>query len=202
MSNNKDLDPQIVTSLRAVSPPTDEERDAHIAQALSHLTSASSHQRGSLRTSRQWLATAAAVVLLVGGFLAVQNSDENNPPVAAASESTHLIKNSAGQSGRCGNKDATYIGSYEILGTSREVWASTSQITVYASDTCAALVAIDHVDATEDITVCVPSLTKKTDSVVGQYVAKNSFRVLVNTATHLEIFGAPDCTVIARYTHP
>jgi hypothetical protein len=66
VSDDEQLDPRIVAALRDLPAASNEIRDAHIAEALSHI-SPSVSQRSAQRSPRRWLAVAAALAVLVGG---------------------------------------------------------------------------------------------------------------------------------------
>ncbi|CAB4613292.1 unannotated protein [freshwater metagenome] len=201
MSDDNELDPRIVSAMRAVPPASDSLREQHIAAALAEISPVSAR-----RPFNTWLSAAAAVVvLLVGGnalYGSLSSSDRTPGEVAIRSgvaTTTIPVKASAacrpsGDSGRVGN--------YELNDQKREVWASNGTLFVYASDTCEELATLDIADAPPSDVVCTPSLVDATDSIIGGYTMGGAYRVLVNTSTHIVEYSGKSCSLLTKYPQP
>lgn len=198
MSDNEQLDPRIVAALRDLPAASNEVRDAHIAEALAHVSPSISRQ-----SPRRWLAVAAALAVFAGGAAIGRSTKTSGTEVAASPGSTNPIKNVAPDSACRTSADSKKVGQYfPTDDNEREVWASNGNLFVYESDTCKELATLTIADAPASEVVCLPSLANATESIIGGYTMGDAYRVLVNTPEHILEFSGRSCSQLTKYPQP
>jgi hypothetical protein len=145
MANDDHLDsdqvpPHLIASLRDVSRASDDQRNQHIATAMTHLAVNSRSPRNS------WLSVAAASLLLVAGGVSIGRftSDSKSTKIAAASPNaptTVVAKGSVDTSTTvpplCVDRvNGEFIGSYTVSGTQWLMFASGTTLDVVNASTC------------------------------------------------------------------
>ena len=88
MSDNEELDPSLLKSLRDVPVAPDDTRDRHIAAALAEM----SPSRRSIGAGRRVLAGVAAAALLTIGTVTFANRGASAPDLASGATSTVAVK--------------------------------------------------------------------------------------------------------------
>ena len=197
MSDDEQLDPRIVAALRDLSPASNEIRDAHIAEALSHISPSVSQ-----RSPRRWLAVAAALAVFAGGAAIGRGTRTSGTEVAASPGSSNPIKNVTPDSQCRTSADSGKVGQYFLGNEQREVWASNGLLFVYVSSTCKELATFTIADAPTSELVCLPSIANATDSIIGGYTMDNAYRILVNTPTDILEFSGRSCSQLTKYPQP
>ena len=200
MSDDEQLDPRIVAALRDLPAASNEIRDAHIAEALSHI-SPSVSQRSAQRSPRRWLAVAAALAVLVGGnalYASLSPSTDSTVSPRNSTVTTVPIKGSV-----CGEDQAGYtiVGTYSFAGSVREVWTSKQNLVVVDQTSCAELGIIMHPAIVASSNGCAGVSLEAGNQAVGTYSVAGTELTLVATPTELQIHGG-SCEVIASYPLP
>lgn len=200
MSDDEQLDPRIVAALRDLPAASNEIRDAHIAEALSHI-SPSVSQRSAQRSPRRWLAVAAALAVLVGGnalYASLSPSTDSTVSPRNSTVTTVPIKGSV-----CGEDQAGYtiVGTYSFAGSVREVWTSKQNLVVVDQTSCAELGIITHPAIVASSNGCAGVSLEAGNQAVGTYSVAGTELTLVATPTELQIHGG-SCEVIASYPLP
>ena len=201
MSDDEQLDPRIVAALRDLPAASNEIRDAHIAEALSHI-SPSVSQRSAQRSPRRWLAVAAALAVLVGGnalYASLSPSTVSNVSPRNDAVTTVPIKGSV-----CGEDLAGYtiVGTYSFAGSVREVWTSKQNLVVVDQTSCAEVGTITHPAIVASSNGCAGFALGAGNQAVGTYSVAGTELTLVATPTELQIHGGSSCEVIASYPLP
>ena len=201
MSDDEQLDPRIVAALRDLPAASNEIRDAHIAEALSHI-SPSVSQRSAQRSPRRWLAVAAALAVLVGGnalYASLSPSTDSTVSPRNDAVTTVPIKGSV-----CGEDLAGYtiVGTYSFAGSVREVWTSKQNLVVVDQTSCAQLGTITHPAIVASNNGCAGFSLGAGNQAVGTYSVAGTELTLVATPTELQIHGGSSCEVIASYPLP
>ncbi len=196
MSDNEQLDPRIVAALRDLPAPSNEIRDAHIAEALAHVSPSISRQ-----SPRRWLAVAAALVVLVGGsalYSSLSPSTDSTVSPRNDAVSTVPPKGSV-----CGADlvDYTIVGTYSFVGSVREVWTSKQNLVVVEQTSCTQLSIITHPAIVASSNGCAGFDVEAGNQLVGTYSVSGTKLTLVATPTELQIHGG-SCEVIASYPLP
>jgi hypothetical protein len=201
VSDDEQLDPRIVAALRDLPAASNEIRDAHIAEALSHI-SPSVSQRSAQRSPRRWLAVAAALAVLVGGnalYASLSPSTDSTVSPRNSTVTTVPIKGSV-----CGEDQAGYtiVGTYSSAGSVREVWTSKQNLVVVDQTSCAQLGTITHPAIVASNNGCAGFSLGAGNQAVGTYSVAGTELTLVATPTELQIHGGSSCEVIASYPLP
>ena len=200
MSDDEQLDPRIVAALRDLPAASNEIRNAHIAEALSHI-SPSVSRRSPRRSPRRWLAVAAALAVLVGGnALYASLSPSTGSTVSPRNDAvtTVPIKGSV-----CGEDLAGYtiVGTYSFAGSVREVWTSKQNLVVVDQTSCTQIGIITHPAIVASGNGCAGFALGAGNQAVGTYSVAGTELTLVATPTELQIHGG-SCEVIASYPLP
>ena len=201
MSDDEQLDPRIVAALRDLPAASNEIRDAHITEALSHI-SPSVSQPSAQRSPRRWLAVAAALAVLVGGnalYASLSPSTDSTVSPRNDAVTTVPIKGSV-----CGEDLAGYtiVGTYSSAGSVREVWTSKQNLVVVDQTSCAELGTITHPAIVASSNGCAEVGLEAGNQAVGTYSVAGTELTLVATPTELQIHGGSSCEVIASYPLP
>ena len=201
MSDDEQLDPRIVAALRDLPAASNEIRDAHITEALSHI-SPSVSQPSAQRSPRRWLAVAAALAVLVGGnalYASLSPSTDSTVSPRNDAVTTVPIKGSV-----CGEDLAGYtiVGTYSSAGSVREVWTSKQNLVVVDQTSCAQLGTITHPAIVASNNGCAGFSLGAGNQAVGTYSVAGTELTLVATPTELQIHGGSSCEVIASYPLP
>ena len=201
MSDDEQLDPRIVAALRDLPAASNQIRDAHIAEALSHI-SPSVSQRSAQRSPRRWLAVAAALAVLVGGnalYASLSPSTDSTVSPRNSAVTTVPTKGSV-----CGEDLAGYtiVGTYSSAGSVREVWTSKQNLVVVDQTSCAQLGTITHPAIVASNNGCAGFSLGAGNQAVGTYSVAGTELTLVATPTELQIHGGSSCEVIASYPLP
>lgn len=196
MSDNEQLDPRIVAALRDLPAASHEVRDAHIAEALAHVSPAISRQ-----FPRRWLAVAAALVVLVGSsalYSSLSPSTDSTVSPRNGAVTTVPIKGSV-----CGADlaDYTIVGTYSSVGSVREVWTSKPNLVVVDQTSCTQLSIITHPAIVASGNGCAGFDVEAGNQPVGTYSVSGTKLTLVATPTELQIHGG-SCEVIASHPLP
>ena len=201
MNDDNELDPRIVSAMRAISPVSDTVREQHIAAALAEISPAASRKS---RTT--WLQAAAAIAfLLVGGNALYASLSSSNDVPAASAVRNNMVTTTVPVKASAACRpygDSGLVGNYQLNNQKREVWASNGSLFVYVSETCEEVATFDIADAPASNFVCVPSLVDTTDSIIGGYTMGNAYRVLVNTPAQILEFSGKSCSVLTKYPQP
>ena len=200
MSDDEQLDPRIVAALRDLPAASNEIRDAHIAEALSHI-SPSVSQRSAQRSPRRWLAVAAALAVLVGGnalYASLSPSTDSTVSPRNDAVTTVPTKGSVCDAGLAGY---TIVGTYSFAGSVREVWTSKQNLVVVDQTSCAELGTITHPAIVTSSNGCAEVGLEAGNQAVGTYSVAGTELTLVATPTELQIHGG-SCEVIASYPLP
>ena len=200
MSDDEQLDPRIVAALRDLPAASNEIRDAHIAEALSHI-SPSVSQRSAQRSPRRWLAVAAALAVLVGGnalYASLSPSTDSTVSPRNSAVTTVPTKGSVCDAGLAGY---TIVGTYSSAGSVREVWTSKQNLVVVDQTSCAQLGTITHPAIVASNNGCAGFSLGAGNQAVGTYSVAGTELTLVATPTELQIHGG-SCEVIASYPLP
>ena len=200
MSDDEQLDPRIVAALRDLPAASNEIRDAHIAEALSHI-SPSVSQRSAQRSPRRWLAVAAALAVLVGGnalYASLSPSTDSTVSPRNDAVTTVPTKGSVCDAGLAGY---TIVGTYSFAGSVREVWTSKQNLVVVDQTSCAELGIITHPAIVASSNGCAEVGLEAGNQAVGTYSVAGTELTLVATPTELQIHGG-SCEVIASYPLP
>lgn len=200
MSDNEQLDPRIVAALRDLPAASNEVRDAHIAEALAHVSPSISRQ-SPRRYPRRWLAVAAALVVLVGGnalYASLSPSTDSTVSPRNGAVTSMPIKGSV-----CGEDlpDYTIVGTYSSVGSVQEVWTSTQNLVVVDQTSCTQLDIITHPAIVASGNGCAGFDVEAGNQPVGTYSVAGTELTLVATPTELQIHGG-SCEVIASYPLP
>ena len=201
MSDDEQLDPRIVAALRDLPAASNEIRDAHIAEALSHI-SPSVSQRSAQRSPRRWLAVAAALAVLVGGnalYASLSPSTDSTVSPRNSAVTTVPAKGSVCDAGLAGY---TIVGTYSSVGSVREVWTSKQNLVVVDQTSCAQLGTITHPAIVASNNGCAGFSLGAGNQAVGTYSVAGTELTLVATPTELQIHGGSSCEVIASYPLP
>ena len=201
MSDDEQLDPRIVAALRDLPAASNELRDAHIAEALSHI-SPSVSQRSAQRSPRRWLAVAAALAVLVGGnalYASLSPSTDSTVSPRNSAVTTVPTKGSVCEAGLAGY---TIVGTYSSAGSVREVWTSKQNLVVVDQTSCAQLGTITHPAIVASNNGCAGFSLGAGNQAVGTYSVAGTELTLVATPTELQIHGGSSCEVIASYPLP
>ena len=201
MSDDEQLDPRIVAALRDLPAASNEIRDAHIAEALSHI-SPSVSQRSAQRSPRRWLAVAAALAVLVGGnalYASLSPSTDSTVSPRNSAVTTVPTKGSVCDAGLAGY---TIVGTYSSAGSVREVWTSKQNLVVVDQTSCAQLGTITHPAIVASNNGCAGFSLGAGNQAVGTYSVAGTELTLVATPTELQIHGGSSCEVIASYPLP
>ena len=205
MSDDEQLDPRIVAALRDLPAASNEIRDAHIAEALSHISpsvSQRSAQRSPRRSPRRWLAVAAALAVLVGGnalYASLSPStDSNVTPRNGVVTTTVPVKGSV-----CGANlaDYTIVGAYSSAGSVQEVWSSKQDLVVAVQTSCAPLGTFTHPDVIANEKTCDGFFSTTDTQWVGAYSVAGTTLTLIATTNELQVRDG-SCAVIASYPLP
>lgn len=196
MSDNEQLDPRIVAALRDLPAASNEVRDAHIAEALAHVSSSISRQ-----SPRRWLAVAAALIVLVGSsalYSSLSPSTDSTVSPRNGAVTTVPIKGSV-----CGADlaDYTIVGTYSSVGSVREVWTSKPNLVVVDQTSCTQLSIITHPAIVASGNGCAGFDVEAGNQPVGTYSVSGTKLTLVATPTELQIHGG-SCEVIASHPLP
>ena len=200
MSDDEQLDPRIVAALRDLPAASNEIRDAHITEALSHI-SPSVSQRSAQRSPRRWLAVAAALAVLVGGnalYASLSPSTDSTVSPRNDAVTTVPTKGSVCDAGLAGY---TIVGTYSFAGSVREVWTSKQNLVVVDQTSCAELGIIMHPAIVASSNGCAGVSLEAGNQAVGTYSVAGTELTLVATPTELQIHGG-SCKVIASYPLP
>ena len=201
MSDDEQLDPRIVAALRDLPAASNEIRDAHIAEALSHI-SPSVSQRSAQRSPRRWLAVAAALAVLVGGnalYASLSPSTDSTVSPRNSAVTTVPTKGSVCDAGLAGY---TIVGTYSSVGSVREVWTSKQNLVVVDQTSCAQLGTVTHPAIVASNNGCAGFSLGAGNQAVGTYSVAGTELTLVATPTELQIHGGSSCEVIASYPLP
>ena len=201
MSDDEQLDPRIVAALRDLPAASNQIRDAHIAEALSHI-SPSVSQRSAQRSPRRWLAVAAALAVLVGGnalYASLSPSTDSTVSPRNSAVTTVPTKGSVCDAGLAGY---TIVGTYSSAGSVREVWTSKQNLVVVDQPSCAQLGTITHPAIVASNNGCAGFSLGAGNQAVGTYSVAGTELTLVATPTELQIHGGSSCEVIASYPLP
>ena len=201
MSDDEQLDPRIVAALRDLPAASNEIRDAHIAEALSHI-SPSVSQRSAQRSPRRWLAVAAALAVLVGGnalYASLSPSTDSTVSPRNSAVTTVPTKGSVCDAGLAGY---TIVGTYSSAGSVREVWTSKQNLVVVDQTSCTQLGIITHPAIVASGNGCAGFALGAGNQAVGTYSVAGTELTLVATPTELQIHGGSSCEVIASYPLP
>jgi len=201
VSDDEQLDPRIVAALRDIPAASNEIRDAHIAEALSHI-SPSVSQRSAQRSPRRWLAVAAALAVLVGGnalYASLSPSTDSTVSPRNSAVTTVPTKGSVCDAGLAGY---TIVGTYSSVGSVREVWTSKQNLVVVDQTSCAQLGTITHPAIVASNNGCAGFSLGAGNQAVGTYSVAGTELTLVATPTELQIHGGSSCEVIASYPLP
>lgn len=200
MSDDEQLDPRIVAALRDLPAASNEIRDAHITEALSHI-SPSVSQRSPQRSPRRWLAVAAALAVLVGGnalYASLSPSTDSTVSPRNDAVTTVPTKGSVCDAGLAGY---TIVGTYSFAGSVREVLTSKQNLVVVDQTSCAELGIITHPAIVASSNGCTGVSLEAGNQAVGTYSVAGTELTLVATPTELQIHGG-SCEVIASYPLP
>jgi len=201
VSDDEQLDPRIVAALRDLPAASNQIRDAHIAEALSHI-SPSVSQRSAQRSPRRWLAVAAALAVLVGGnalYASLSPSTDSTVSPRNSAVTTVPTKGSVCEAGLAGY---TIVGTYSSAGSVREVWTSKQNLVVVDQTSCAQLGTITHPAIVASNNGCAGFSLGAGNQAVGTYSVAGTELTLVATPTELQIHGGSSCEVIASYPLP
>jgi hypothetical protein len=201
VSDDEQLDPRIVAALRDLPAASNEIRDAHIAEALSHI-SPSVSQRSAQRSPRRWLAVAAALAVLVGGnalYASLSPSTDSTVSPRNSAVTTVPTKGSVCDAGLAGY---TIVGTYSSAGSVREVWTSKQNLVVVDQTSCAQLGTITHPAIVASNNGCAGFSLGAGNQAVGTYSVAGTELTLVATPTELQIHGGSSCEVITSYPLP
>ena len=209
MSDDEQLDPRIVAALRDLPAASNEIRDAHIAEALSHISPSVSQrsaqrsaQRSPRRSPRRWLAVAAALAVLVGGnalYASLSPSTDSTVSPRNSAVTTVPTKGSVCDAGLAGY---TIVGTYSSAGSVREVWTSKQNLVVVDQTSCAEVGTITHPAIVASSNGCAGFALGAGNQAVGTYSVAGTELTLVATPTELQIHGGSSCEVIASYPLP
>jgi hypothetical protein len=200
VSDDEQLDPRIVAALRDLPAASNEIRDAHITEALSHI-SPSVSQPSAQRSPRRWLAVAAALAVLVGGnalYASLSPSTDSTVSPRNDAVTTVPTKGSVCDAGLAGY---TIVGTYSFAGSVREVWTSKQNLVVVDQTSCAELGIITHPAIVASSNGCAGFALEAGNQAVGTYSVAGTELTLVATPTELQIHGG-SCEVIASYPLP
>jgi len=201
VSDDEQLDPRIVAALRDLPAASNQIRDAHIAEALSHI-SPSVSQRSAQRSPRRWLAVAAALAVLVGGnalYASLSPSTDSTVSPRNSAVTTVPAKGSVCDASLAGY---TIVGTYSSVGSVREVWTSKQNLVVVDQTSCAQLGTITHPAIVASNNGCAGFSLGAGNQAVGTYSVAGTELTLVATPTELQIHGGSSCEVIASYPLP
>ena len=196
MSDNEQLDPRIVAALRDLPAASNEVRDAHIAEALAHVSPSISRQ-----SPRRWLAVAAALIVLVGGnalYASLSPSTDSTVSPRNGAVTSVPIKGSV-----CGEDlpGYTIVGTYSSVGSVQEVWTSTQNLVVVDQTSCTQLGIITHPAIVASSNGCDGFDLEAGNQAVGTYSVAGTELTLVATPTELQIHCG-SCEVKASYPLP
>jgi hypothetical protein len=200
VSDDEQLDLRIVAALRDLPAASNEIRNAHIAEALSHI-SPSVSQPSAQRSPRRWLAVAAALAVLVGGnalYASLSPSTVSNVSPRNSTVTTVPTKGSVCDASLAGY---TIVGTYSFAGSVREVLTSKQNLVVVDQTSCAELGIITHPAIVTSSNGCAEVGLEAGNQAVGTYSVAGTELTLVATPTELQIHGG-SCEVIASYPLP
>ena len=201
MSDDEQLDPRIVAALRDLPAASNEIRDAHIAEALSHI-SPSVSQPSAQRSPRRWLAVAAALAVLVGGNALYASLSPSTDSTVSPRNSTVTTVPTKGSVCDASLAGYTIVGTYSFAGSVREVWTSKQNLVVVDQTSCAELGIITHPAIVASSNGCAEVGLEAGNQAVGTYSVAGTELTLVATPTELQIHGGSSCEVIASYPLP
>ena len=197
--NDDELDPEVLAALRDVAPVSDSLREQHIASALAEMSPAEARSRFT-RLS----AAAAVVVLLVGATAIVRLGATSTDSDVAPRNS--LITTVPPKGSKCGAElaDYTFVGTYSLADSVREVWSSKQDLVVVDQTSCTQLGTFTHPAAVASDKICegfFTSFAPEGVQWVGTYSVASTEFVLVATPNELQIRDG-SCAVIASYPLP
>ena len=201
MSDDEQLDPRIVAALRDLPAASNEIRDAHITEALSHI-SPSVSQPSAQRSPRRWLAVAAALAVLVGGNALYASLSPSTDSTVSPRNSTVTTVPTKGSVCDASLAGYTIVGTYSFAGSVREVWTSKQNLVVVDQTSCAELGIITHPAIVASSNGCAEVGLEAGNQAVGTYSVAGTELTLVATPTELQIHGGSSCEVIASYPLP
>ena len=196
--NDDELDPEVLAALRDVAPVSDSLREQHIASALAEMSPAEARSRFT-RLS----AAAAVVVLLVGATAIVRLGATSTDSDVAPRNS--LITTVPPKGSKCVElADYTFVGTYSLADSVREVWSSKQDLVVVDQTSCTQLGTFTHPAAVASDKICEGFFTSSAPEGVqwvGTYSVASTEFVLVATPNELQIRDG-SCAVIASYPLP
>jgi hypothetical protein len=201
VSDDEQLDPRIVAALRDLPAASNEIRDAHITEALSHI-SPSVSQPSAQRSPRRWLAVAAALAVLVGGNALYASLSPSTDSTVSPRNSTVTTVPTKGSVCDASLAGYTIVGTYSFAGSVREVWTSKQNLVVVDQTSCAELGTITHPAIVASSNGCAGFALEAGNQAVGTYSVAGTELTLVATPTELQIHGGSSCEVIASYPLP
>jgi hypothetical protein len=201
VSDDEQLDPRIVAALRDLPAASNEIRDAHITEALSHI-SPSVSQPSAQRSPRRWLAVAAALAVLVGGNALYASLSPSTDSTVSPRNSTVTTVPTKGSVCDASLAGYTIVGTYSFAGSVREVWTSKQNLVVVDQTSCAELGIITHPAIVASSNGCAEVGLEAGNQAVGTYSVAGTELTLVATPTELQIHGGSSCEVIASYPLP
>ena len=194
--NDDELDPQVLSALRNVTPASNSLREQHMAAALSEITASRKTPRSA------WLSAAAAVVVLLAGATAIlrlgATSTDSSVTPRNGAITTVPVKGSA-----CGVSLTGYtiVGTYSSAGSVREVWSSQQDLVVLDQTSCALLDTITHPDVIANEKTCDGFFSTTDTQWVGAYSVAGTTLTLIANTNELQIRDG-SCAVIASYPLP
>ena len=196
--NDDELDPEVLAALRDVAPVSDSLREQHIASALAEMSPAEARSRFT-RLS----AAAAVVVLLVGATAIVRLGATSTDSDVAPRNS--LITTVPPKGSKCVElADYTFVGTYSLADSVREVWSSKQDLVVVDQTSCTQLGTFTHPAVVASDKICEGFFTSSAPEGVqwvGTYSVASTEFVLVATPSELQIRDG-SCAVIASYPLP
>jgi hypothetical protein len=201
VSDDEQLDPRIVAALRDLPAASNEIRDAHITEALSHI-SPSVSQPSAQRSPRRWLAVAAALAVLVGGNALYASLSPSTDSTVSPRNSTVTTVPTKGSVCDASLAGYTIVGTYSFAGSVREVLTSKQNLVVVDQTSCAELGIITHPAIVASSNGCAEVGLEAGNQAVGTYSVAGTELTLVATPTELQIHGGSSCEVIASYPLP
>jgi hypothetical protein len=201
VSDDEQLDLRIVAALRDLPAASNEIRNAHIAEALSHI-SPSVSQPSAQRSPRRWLAVAAALAVLVGGNALYASLSPSTDSTVSPRNSTVTTVPTKGSVCDASLAGYTIVGTYSFAGSVREVLTSKQNLVVVDQTSCAELGIITHPAIVASSNGCAEVGLEAGNQAVGTYSVAGTELTLVATPTELQIHGGSSCEVIASYPLP
>ena len=197
--NDDELDPEVLAALRDVAPVSDSLRDQHIASALAEISPAGARSRFTR------LSVAAAVVVLLVGATAIVRLGATSTDSNVAPRNS-MITSVPVKGSTCGAElaDYTFVGTYSLADSVREVWSSKQDLVVVDQTSCTQLGTFTHPAAVASDKICegfFTSFAPEGVQWVGTYSVAGAEIVLVATPNELQIRDG-SCAVIASYPLP